>query len=489
MEYVRTRTGARRSDQYGASYRIRPGIDTRHPDYGEVIRTGRDVVHRLRSVADVLNGVNLPQDLSAPYRRDRLEAEIRRLGRRSRDLAEIIDKVVWVEDPERWVAIGEIEHGPDGWRWSLRRSPVSVAHRLRSIWESLECAVLTSATLRVGRDFGHIIDTLGLDVVESPKLISSPFPGENHLLLLTDYLPAPRARLMEEFTASAAREIPRLLILTGGRGLGLMTARARLQFVRDHARPFVENHGIPLLAQGDDSAPALVDRMRAERATSLLALRSFWEGVDVPGEALSVLIIEKIPFDSPADPVVGARMEAMELRGKDPFADYVVPRAALRFAQGVGRLIRTEQDRGVTVVLDNRLCRAVPYRDRILGTLPGPPRRERAIRAHQAYQLIAGHLGDVTYDDEMRGRLEAVASADPWSDVARMELTEATSPTPPRSPSGSAGCASGSSSTTGAPASSRRCGASSAATTPWRCCRQVRASRSPSRSPRCCRPA
>ena len=424
VEYVRTRTGTRRSDQYGASHRIRPGTDTRHPDYGEVIRAGRDVVHRLRSVADVLNGVNLPQKLSVPYRRHRLEAEIRRLGRRSRDLAETIDKVVWVEDPERWVAIGEVEHGPDGWSWSLRRSPVSVAHRLRGIWESLETAVLTSATLRVGRDFGHIIDTLGLDAVDSPKLIGSPFPGENHLLLLTDYLPAPRARLMEEFTASAAREIPRLLILTGGRGLGLMTARARLQFVRDHARPFVENHGIPLLAQGDDAAPALVDRMRAERATSLLALRSFWEGVDVPGEALSLLIIEKIPFDSPADPVVGARMEALELQGKDPFADYVVPRAALRFAQGVGRLIRTEHDRGVTVVLDNRLCRAVPYRDRILGTLPGPPRRERATRADQAYQLIAGHLGDIAYDDEMRVRLEEVPSADPWSDIARMELTE-----------------------------------------------------------------
>ena len=424
VEYVRTRTGARRSDHYGTAYRIRPGFDTSHPDYGEVIRTGRDVVHRLRSVADVLNGVNLPQDLSAPYRRHRLEAEIRRLGRRSRDLAEIIDKVVWVEDPEQWVAIGEIEHGPDGWHWSLRRSPVSVAHRLRSIWDSLETAVLTSATLRVGRDFGHIIDTLGLDAVEAPKLIGSPFPGENQLLLLTDYLPAPRARLMEEFTASAAREIPRLLLLTGGRGMGLMTARARLQFVRDHARPFVESHGIPLLAQGDDSAPALVDRMRAERATSLLALRSFWEGVDVPGEALSLLIIEKIPFDSPADPIVGARMEAMELRDKDPFADYVVPRAALRFAQGVGRLIRTEKDRGVTVVLDSRLCRAVPYRDRILGTLPGPPRMERASRAEVAYGLIAGHLGDVAYDNEMRQRLEAVPSADPWADVARMELTE-----------------------------------------------------------------
>ena len=425
VEYVRTRTGARRDDRYAASYGIRPRIDTRHPDYSETLRAGQDLRQALRGIADLLNEVNLPQELAGGYRRHRLEDEINRLGRHARDTAGTIDKVLWAEDPEQWVAIGEVDHNPGGWTWALRRSPISVTSQLRNIWEGLDTAVLTSATLRVGNDFSHVIDTLGLEAVAQPKLLDSPFPGENHLLLLTDYLPAPRARLMEEFTASAAAEIPRLLILTGGRGMALMTARARLQFVGDHARPILDSHGIPLLAQGDDSAPALVERMRAEQATSLLATRSFWEGVDVPGEALSVLIIEKIPFDSPAEPVVGARMEAMELRGKDAFADYVVPRAALRFAQGVGRLIRTESDRGVTVVLDNRLCRAMPYRDRILGTLPGPPRRERAIRATDAYRQIAEHLGDVNYDDEMRRRLEAVASADPWADLAELELSEA----------------------------------------------------------------
>ena len=424
VEYVRARTGAGRDHRYATSYGIRPHIDTGHPDYSHPIRTGGELRQALRGVWEVLNLVNLPADLNPPFRRRRLEDEMRHLGRRARDLADTVDKVLWVEDPERWIAIGDIDHTPDGWQWVLRRAPIGVDGRLRAVWESLDAAVLTSATLRVGDGFGHVIQTLGLESVETEAL-GSPFPwiGENHLVLLADYLPAPRARLMEEFKHSAAAEIPRLLTLTRGRGLVLMTAKARMQFVRDHARRVLDGSGIPLLVQGDDSPAALVERMTAERATSLLALRSFWEGVDVPGEALSLLIIEKIPFDSPADPVVGARMDAMERRGKDPFADYLVPRAALRFAQGVGRLIRTETDRGVTVVLDNRLCRAVPYRDRMLGSLPGPPRRATARRREEAYEHIAAHLGDVSYDDEVRRWLAEVPSADPWGDLAGLEMT------------------------------------------------------------------
>ena len=101
---------------------------------------------------------------------------------------------------------------------------------------------------------------------------------------------------MEEFKTSAASEIPRLLTLTDGRGLVLMAARSRMEFVRDHARPVLDNEQIPLLAQGDDTAPALVERMRTELATSLIALRSFWEGVDIPGEALSLLGHRENPF-------------------------------------------------------------------------------------------------------------------------------------------------------------------------------------------------
>ena len=427
VRYVRVRTAAGMGDLYPSAYRIRPAIDTRHPDYVGVFRTAGDLVGALYGVADALNEINLPAEPAAPYRRHRLENEMARLGRRARDLANTIFKVIRAEEPESWIAVGEIEHETGAWGWTLRRVPLSVSARLRDIWDCLYTAVLTSATLRVGRSFDHVIDSLGLEAVENPVALDSPFAsiGENHLLLLTDYLPAPRARLMEEFRLSAAREIPRLLILTAGRGMALMTARARLEFVRDHARPILENQGIPLLAQGDDAAVALVERMRSERATSLLALRSFWEGVDIPGEALSLLIIEKIPFDSPADPVTAARMHALELRGKDPFATYLVPRAALRFAQGVGRLIRTEQDRGVTAVLDSRLCRPTPYRDLMLATLPGPPHTERARQAADAYTHIARHLPDVTYDEAMHERLEAVAGADAWSDLAAMELTEA----------------------------------------------------------------
>ena len=426
--YLRIRTGAGPDDTYPVSHRIRRSSDVGHPDYGEVLATGKYLVQALRGLADALNEVNLPEKLAGRYRRYRLEAEVARLGRSARDAARIVNQVLWVEDPDEQIAIGSITYDAKAgrWTWELKRSPVSVAGSLAGVWESLEAAVLTSATLRAGDSFDHIIESLGLRAIET-SVLGSPFAwiGENHLLLLTDYLPAPRSRLMEEFKVSAAAEILRLLMLTGGRGMALMTARARMEFVRDHARSILDAAGIPLLAQGDDTAPALVERMRAEAAASLIALRSFWEGVDIPGAALSLLIIEKIPFDSPADPVAGARMEALENRGKDPYAHYLAPRAALRFAQGVGRLIRTENDRGVTVVLDSRLCRAVPYRDLMLNTLPGPPRRERANRAEIAYRHIADHLGDIDLDDALVERLLAVESPDAWAGLAEMELSEA----------------------------------------------------------------
>ena len=195
--------------------------------------------------------------------------------------------------------------------------------------------MLTSATLAVRGSFDHIIGSLGLGTVHT-QVLPSPFEqlSENHLMVLTDYLPAPRARLIDEFTHAAVREIGRLLLLAGGRGLVLSTARDRMQRTRDHLRPILESHGMPLLAQGDAPAPALVERMRSEMATSLLAVRSFWEGVDIPGEALSLLILEKVPFDSPADPIVNARMQALECRGKDPFADYAVPESGAEVRAG-----------------------------------------------------------------------------------------------------------------------------------------------------------
>ncbi len=449
VHYLRVRTAASPDDAYPVAHRLRVSTDTAHPDYYPVLQAGRELASALRGVSGALNDINLPEQLQGRYRRERLEREMRQLGGLARFFAKTVRRVVHADESdeaapdgrdaaadtargtaigspesETWIAIAEIAFADDAWTWTLRRSPVSVAGALRTRWASLDAAVLTSATLAVRGSFDHIIGSLGLGAVQT-LVLPSPFERlpRNHLLVLTDYLPAPRARLIDEFTNAAVQEIGRLLLLSDGRGLVLSTARARMERTRDHLRPVLESYGMPLLAQGDAPAPALVERMRSETATSLLALRSFWEGVDIPGEALSLLILEKVPFDSPADPVVGARMAALEDRGKNPFADYVVPRAALRFAQGAGRLIRTADDRGVTVVLDNRLCRATAYRDQLLGTLPGPPTTKQARQPEEAYRFIAEHLGDVAFDEDKRAKLMAIPSIDRWEQLDALRLT------------------------------------------------------------------
>ena len=207
------------------------------------------------------------------------------------------------------------------WRWALRRAPLSVAGMLADLWDRSHSVVLTSATLRAGDDFGYLGGRVGLEGV-TPTVIDSPYTdlAQRHLMLLTDYLPAPRGQLTDRFTEAVAAELPRLCLAADGGAMALMTARARLERVRDHARPVLASEGIKLLAQGDESSAALVDRMRTEPEACLLGLRSFWEGVDVPGDALRLLLIEKIPFDPVGDPIVSARKGLLELHGKDPFA-------------------------------------------------------------------------------------------------------------------------------------------------------------------------
>ncbi len=427
--YVRIRTGAQQAqtEKYGASYHIRSGIDTGHSSYHEVVRRAKVLQMALIRLADTFNRISVPGRLRGRYRQRRLQYGISRLGRAARNAAKLIDQVVWAEDQEVWVNIVDLRLEEGTWSWTLRRAPASVAPQLGDLWKTLNTVVLTSATLTVNGSFGFLIRALGLEGPQTSRL-PTPFDRlkQNHLVLYTDYLPAPRGGLLDEFGMAEASEIPRLFVLTHGRGLALMTARARLEQVRDHASPYMEKQGLILLAQGDGSPAALAERMRAEVSTSLLALRSFWEGIDIPGEALSLLVIEKIPFDSPGDPVVSARMGALELQGKDPFADYLIPRAALRFTQGVGRLIRTNHDVGVTVILDSRLCRPTPYRDRIRRSLSGPPTSMEVDSAEHAYAEIAGHLG-IDLDESLWKRLRDIRSADRWSrfrDIEDLRLKE-----------------------------------------------------------------
>lgn len=455
--YVRVRTAASVEDRYPSSYRIRRGIDTAHPEYHAVLREGRALAEALEGIVGELNRINLPGQLEGRYRRDRLEAELRRRGRFAREAAKTLRRVIHADDgppglarqavsaatddglgremtrradvvadleSQQWVAVGQIEYSHGRWAWHLRHMPLSVALPLRRLWDGLEATIATSATLRVGDSFDHIVHSLGF--VAQTTALPTPFEAlrDQHLLVLADWLPAPRSRLMDEFTEAAGREIGRLMLLAGGRTMTLFTARARMEAARDKLRDYLDEHGIPLLSQGDAPSPALVARMRTESVTSLLALRSFWEGVDIPGEALSLLLLEKVPFDSPADPIAGARMEAMEQHGRDGFAHYAVPRAALRIAQGAGRLIRTASDRGVTVILDNRLCRATSYAERILATLPGPPSQHRVRDPLHAYELICGHLDGVELTDELRSAMDAVPVDDTLIRLRALALDE-----------------------------------------------------------------
>ena len=442
-DYLRDRTGVSREQalRYGASYRIRRGVDSRHPLYGEVLQSGRAMRSALRGVVDALDGITVPEKPAGRYRRDALEDEAFRLGREARDADRLIDSVLWAAGQLRlfddhaadhelveWINIAGVSFeaagvygDPDGdlkaageempagrWQWALRRAPLSVAGLLADLWDRAHSVVLTSATLRSGDDFGYLIGRLGINSAQS-RVIGTPFAklSEQHLLLLTDYLPAPRGGLMDRFTQVEATEIPRLFVAASGGGMALMTARARLDYVRDHARPHLAPLGVDLLAQGDGSARALVERMKADQRACLLGLRSFWEGVDIPGEALRLLLIEKVPFDPIGDPVVSARTEFLELAGRDPFAEYLVPRAAIAFAQGVGRLIRREDDRGATVVLDNRLRRPVPYRDVLLRSLSGPPTRMDVDTPGEAYTAITEHL-NLPLDPDRRERISRI---------------------------------------------------------------------------------
>ena len=415
-EYVRSRGGSRReeAERFGVSYRIRRGSDTKNPHYRPVLEAGGKLRDALRTAADAFNQITVPERPQGRYRSRRLQDEVRRLGCAAREQAGLIDGVLWSEESWEWINIAHLEREDGAWLWSLRRAPVSVSGKLRELWEELDSVCLTSATLQAGGDFSHLLDILGLGTART-KVLDSPFRRltENHLLLLTDYMPAPRGSLMERFSQEESEEIPRLLTAADGRALALFTAHARLEKVRDHARPPLEGLGIPLLAQGEGTVMQLVEKMRNHHPTSLLGVRSFWEGVDIPGPALSLLVIEKIPFDSPADPVVGARMEQLELSGKNPFTDYMVPRAALRFAQGAGRLIRSESDIGVSVVLDSRLCRTGSYQEKMVKGLTGPPQIRESSFREDAYRAIAGHLG-INFDDELRARIGDIPSADPW---------------------------------------------------------------------------
>jgi ATP-dependent DNA helicase DinG len=249
----------------------------------------------------------------------------------------------------------------------LRASPIDVSRIVRdALFQRFRSIVLTSATLAVDGSFDYVKGRLGVRSGDELRVPSEFDFTRQALLYLPRRMPPPKS---PGFAEAAARETIEILKRSRGRAFVLFTSYAVLRTVQqfvEMALPY------PILVQGTAPRSVLIDQFRSTPNAVLLATSSFWQGVDVVGEALSCVIIDKLPFASPGDPVVAARIDSITGRGGDAFSEYQVPLAILTLQQGLGRLIRHRADRGVLAVLDPRL-RTMGYGRRFLASLPPAP--------------------------------------------------------------------------------------------------------------------
>jgi len=234
----------------------------------------------------------------------------------------------------------------------LQATPIDVSSILEEkLFDVIDTVVLTSATLAVAGNFDYTKDRMGLRNAQS-IVVDSPFDfARQALLYVRPHLPDPRG---PAFTAAASEEILRLLKLTEGRAFVLFTSNQQMRAIYDRVSLRTE---YPTLLQGTAPKNALIEEFRETPNAVLFATASFWQGVDVQGEQLSCVIVDKLPFAVPNDPVVEARVRALREEGREPFYEYQIPQAAISLKQGFGRLIRSRSDRGVLSILDNRITR------------------------------------------------------------------------------------------------------------------------------------
>lgn len=288
--------------------------------------------------------------------------EVRQLARR---LTEARAKLAYLLQSEEEGVVYWIERR--GRATHLQASPIQVAALLEEmLFGSTDTIVLTSATLAVEGGFDYLRDRLGVKHARE-CVVASPFQyATQSLLYVPAHLPPPN---QEGFTEAAAEEIAALLAASQGRAFVLCTSLAqmnRFHQALEHRLPF------PVLLQGTAPRNRLLERFRATPGAVLFATSSFWQGVDVQGDQLSCVIIDRLPFASPGDPLVAARIADLRKQGRNPFAEFQVPEAVLALKQGFGRLIRSSRDRGVLALLDGRI-RTQGYGRQFLRSLPEFP--------------------------------------------------------------------------------------------------------------------
>jgi ATP-dependent DNA helicase DinG len=322
------------------------------PAWADVEVAWDDAERTLRPLLEVLEQLarGLSEILEALAEEDEeLYGSLTNLYRRLGEFHANMNAMVFDPEPDR-IYWAEAQSG--GYRLSLHAAPLHIGPMMdQFIWREKVAVVLTSATLTTGAgEFDYIRDRL--NAVDAYELaLGSPFDYESAAMLyLVNDIPEPRDR--HNHQRAVERGLIHLCRATGGRALVLFTSYDQLRRTSNAIAPVLANDDIVVYEQGEGASPhTLLENFRTSERAVLLGTRAFWEGVDVPGEALSVLVIVKLPFSVPSDPIVAARSETFE----DPFYQYSLPEAILRFRQGFGRLIRTQFDRGIIAIFDQRV--------------------------------------------------------------------------------------------------------------------------------------
>jgi ATP-dependent DNA helicase DinG len=335
----------------------------------------------LGAASEMARGRLAAPSLRGPRPTSTLPEALELASRRTEDaraaLAQVVEggagRVTWLEQSNKNV--------------TLSSSPVDLSVLFRErIFETVPAVVLTSATLATAGSFGYFRERYGVadDRIEVTELnVPSPFDFEQNALLYTPRdLPAPNA---PEFAQRAAERVAELIGITGGGAFVLTTSHRTLQQLARLLPPHLK--GKRVLVQGTRPKAALTQAFRADGNAVLLATQSFWEGVDVPGHALRLVVLEKIPFSVPTDPVMVARGRELEAAGESPFMKLSVPAAAIALKQGFGRLIRTQRDVGIVALLDERVHRR-GYGKLILGALPPAQRTNELADVRAFWQRV-----------------------------------------------------------------------------------------------------
>jgi ATP-dependent DNA helicase DinG len=349
---------------YAHQVRILPSTRTQ-PAWPEVEITWEEAERTLEPLTELMGEIArfLADQLETlPEEGEELFSSVSNLYRRFMDLHNNLEALVFKPDPNQiyWVEIH-----PNQYRLSLHAAPLHIGPLMQQfLWNEKSSIILTSATLTTAGEFNYLRGRLYAETAYELAL-GTPFDYETSTLIyLANDIPEPSDRYGHQ--RAVEHGLTQLCLATGGRTLALFTSYDQLRRTSKAISPPLAKRDIRVYEQGEGASPHnLLETFRSADRAVLLGTRSFWEGVDVPGEALSVLVIVKLPFDVPSDPIVAARSETFE----DPFNEYSLPEAILRFRQGFGRLIRTQQDRGVVVILDKRL-QTKSYRQAFMDSLP-----------------------------------------------------------------------------------------------------------------------